>query len=189
VTDVTGLTHPRDPSALRGDAAPRARHDAPSPAVAPTLVFAVGNPSRGDDALGPLLLERLRALMLPDVELLEDFQLQPEHALDLAGRDAVVVVDADTSGPEPFCFTAVAPGADRSVTTHALSPAALLDVYRRVVDAPLPPTWLLAIRGHAFELGAPLSAQAAANLDAATAMLSAWLDGSHDGGEPRQRGR
>ena len=28
---------------------------------APLLVLAVGNPSRGDDALGPLLLERLQA--------------------------------------------------------------------------------------------------------------------------------
>ena len=33
--------------------------------TAPTLVFGWGNASRGDDALGPLFIERLRALALP----------------------------------------------------------------------------------------------------------------------------
>ncbi len=147
------------------------------PRVAPKLVLAIGNPSRGDDALGPMLLERLGALALAEVELLTDFQLQVEHALDLVGREEVTLVDADASGAAPFRFSAVSPRADRSATTHALSPAALLDTYRRVVDAPIPPTWLLAIRGYSFELGAPLSAQAATNLEAAVAMLAARLAG------------
>ena len=38
--------------------------------VAPTLVFAVGNLSRGDDAVGPLLAERLEAAAVPGVEVL-----------------------------------------------------------------------------------------------------------------------
>ena len=38
------------------DAATTAR-----PRVAPLLVFAVGNPSRGDDALGPTLAHALRS--------------------------------------------------------------------------------------------------------------------------------
>ena len=33
----------------------------------PLLLLAVGNPSRGDDALGPCLLERLAATQLLDV--------------------------------------------------------------------------------------------------------------------------
>ena len=41
--------------------------------VAPTLVFAVGNPSRGDDAVGPLLAEKLAAADVPGVEVLVDF--------------------------------------------------------------------------------------------------------------------
>ena len=147
------------------------------PGIAPKLVLAIGNPSRGDDALGPLLLERLGALALADVELITDFQLQVEHALDLVGREDVTLVDADATGAVPFRFSAVSPGADRSTTTHTLSPAALLDTYRRVVDAPIPPTWLLAIRGYSFELGAPLSPAAAANLDAAVAMLARRLVG------------
>ena len=56
------------------------------PHPAPRLVIGIGNPSRGDDAIGPLAVERLEALALPGVELLTDFQLQVEHALDLIGR-------------------------------------------------------------------------------------------------------
>jgi hydrogenase maturation protease len=145
------------------------------PRVAPKLVIAIGNPSRGDDALGPMLLDRLAALALADVELITDFQLQVEHALDLVGRDEVTLVDADAAGTAPFRHTMVTPSADRGVSTHALSPAALLDTYRRVVDAAIPPTWLLAIRGYAFELGAPLSPGATENLEAAVAMLAARL--------------
>lgn len=141
-------------------------------AVAPLLVIGIGNPSRGDDAIGPLAIERLEAMDLPGVELLTDFQLQVEHALDLVGRDEVTLVDADAAGTPPFRYTMVSPSADRSITTHALSPAALLDTYRRVVDAAIPPTWLLAIRGYAFELGAPLSPAATTNLEAAVAMLA-----------------
>ncbi|MDP2785684.1 MAG: Ni/Fe hydrogenase, partial [Sulfurimicrobium sp.] len=65
--------------------------------TAPLLVFGYGNPSRGDDALGPLLLEQLAALNLPHVELLTDFQLQVEHAVDLQGRERVLFIDASVS--------------------------------------------------------------------------------------------
>lgn len=65
---------------------------------APILIIGIGNPSRGDDALGPLAIERLEALDLAGVELLTDFQLQVEYALDLAGRRRVIFVDASVSG-------------------------------------------------------------------------------------------
>ena len=50
---------------------------------APLLVFGYGNPSRGDDALGPALVDWLRRQRRggAEVELLTDFQLQIEHAL------------------------------------------------------------------------------------------------------------
>lgn len=159
-----------------GDARPggEASHAAPS-GVAPKLVFAVGNPSRGDDALGPLLAERVAALGLPDVEVLTDFQLQVEHALDLVGRELVIFVDASVSAPEPYSFTPVRAARDATFTSHALSPAAVLDAYRRVVDVPPPATFVLAIRGYAFELGAVPSVGALANLEAAAVEIQARL--------------
>lgn len=139
--------------------------------AAPRLVFAWGNPSRGDDALGPLLAARLREQAPPGTEVLDDFQLQPEHALDLAGRDEVLFVDASVNAKPPFEVHAVGPGRDASFSSHHLSPQALLQV---CVDLgqPLPPcVRVLAIRGEQFELGAPLSAAAARHLQAALEWL------------------
>lgn len=145
--------------------------------VAPVLVVGIGNPSRGDDAIGPLAIERLESAGLPGVELLTDFQLQVEHALDLVGRREVVFIDATVAGEAPFSFEPVAPAAEQGATTHGFSPAAVLDVYRRYTDAPLPAARVLAVRGFEFELGAPLTEAAARNLDAALDRLVAHLAG------------
>jgi len=103
--DRPPMPPPRDRT-LTEDAGSRVRTAADLPApdtngarapVAPLLVLAVGNPSRGDDALGPRLLDALHAAgadLDGQVELLGDFQLQIEHVLDLRGRRAVLFVDA-----------------------------------------------------------------------------------------------
>ena len=128
------------------------------------LVFGYGNPSRGDDALGPLLLERLGASPCPGIECLTDFQLQVEHALDLEGRDLVLFIDAHLSCQPPFEFSRLQPACDNSYTTHAMSPSAVLQVYRIIKHKEPPPSFLLSIRGERFELGDPLSPQARDNL-------------------------
>ncbi|MEA3410913.1 MAG: hydrogenase maturation protease [Pseudomonadota bacterium] len=147
----------------------------PAAGAAPVLLIGIGNPSRGDDAIGPLAIERLEKLGLPETELLTDFQLQVEHALDLVGRREIVFIDAAASGTEPFSFGPVAPAVDASATTHALSPAAVLDAFLRVSEATLPVAYVLAVRGYDFELGTPLSDTAAENLEAALQMLISRL--------------
>jgi len=146
-----------------------------APLVAPWLVIGVGNPSRGDDALGPLLIERLQARALPGVECLTDFQLQVEYALDLIGREEVVFVDGTVCGDAAFTFEAASPERDASATTHALTPAAVLDAYVRVTDEALPAVHVLAIRGYEFELGDGLTERAAVNLELAEVMLASRL--------------
>lgn len=144
------------------------------------VLFACGNPSRGDDALGPLLLERVEAWLArhpeSDLAAVGDFQLQIEHALDLDGRDVVLFVDAHASCSPPFEFRPVAPAEDDSFSTHALSPAALLQVYRSARQAEPPPAYVLGVRGERFDLGAPLSAAATANLEAAWRFLEGYLE-------------
>src|SRR3989338_1041897 len=151
-----------------------ARHGGRSPPyqntmTAPILTFAVGNESRGDDALAPLLVRSLegRAETAGRVELLEDYQLQVEHVTDLSGRSAVLFVDADISCAEPFHFSEIAAAHDNSYTSHAMTPFALLHTYRQVYGTDAPPAFLLRIRGYDFELGNPLSDKAAANLEVA----------------------
>ena len=148
----------------------------PAP-VAPLLVFGWGNLSRGDDALGPLCIERLRAASGPSarVDYLDDYQLQIEHALDLVGRQRVLFVDASRSCRAPFEATQLLAAHDASFTSHALSAPALLQVYCELRGAAPPPCTLLAIRGERFELGAPPSPSALAHLEAALQWAQHWL--------------
>lgn len=147
--------------------------------TAPIVVFAIGNRSRGDDALGPMLLERLAAALDAEgrgsrFELIDDFQLQIEHALDLADREAALFIDAGTGTPAPFAFQAIAPASSTAThTTHALAPEAVLAVYRQVTGKEPPPSFVLCVRGESFELGEGLSTAARAHLDAAWAHLLA----------------
>jgi len=134
---------------------------------APFLVLAVGNPSRGDDALGPELAARLEAAALPGVEVITEFQLQVENALDLVGRERVIFVDAGTNTPAPFDLRRVEPAAEFLHTSHALSPEAVLATYLRVTGTAPPEAWVLCVRGESFELGESLSAAAAVHLEAA----------------------
>ena len=148
--------------------------------VSPLLVFGWGNPSRGDDALGPLLVEQLAGhaqAQLPagQLECLSDFQLQVEHALDLVGRERVLFVDAAIGLSTPFSVSTVVPAPGVSFTTHALAPDALLQVYRDLERAEPPPCTLLAIRAHRFELGEAPGEQALADLALALDWALGWV--------------
>jgi hydrogenase maturation protease len=159
-------------------------------APAPVLVLGIGNPSRGDDALGPRFVEALAGALAAEIasgalELATDFQLQPEHALDLVGRTQVVFVDASVDAPPPFRYGAVSATSAGATMSHALAPGAVLETYRRVYGPP-PPAAVLAIRGERFELGAPLTPRAAGHLAAA---LRFFLDGLAPGADPTARRR
>lgn len=147
---------------------------------AQTLLIGVGNPSRGDDALGPAAIDDImrRVAQHPEwgaIDILTDFQLQIEFVTDLADRQRIVFIDATVSGDAPYSFGALEARQDGSITTHALSPGGLLAVYRDYHGADAPASFLLGIRGVAFELGTPLSESAQRNLDAAVTMLEQWL--------------
>jgi len=144
----------------------------------PFVVLACGNPSRGDDALGPLLLARLADWLATtgddgSFELIEDFQFQIEHALDLQGRRAALFIDAGAATPAPFTLSPVLSDATPGHSTHAITPAAVLDVYRRVVGGELPPAYVLCVSGERFGLGEGLSDAAQRNLASAWTALQA----------------
>lgn len=150
--------------------------------VAPLLIIAWGNPSRGDDAVGPLLAERLRvhaAARLPPghLDVLVDFQLQVEHALDLVGRARVLFIDAAVGLTAPYTVRPLQPARTR-LDSHALPPEAVLHVCRDLLGHALPAATLLAIRATAFELGSPPSARALADLALAEAWARRWLHGA-----------
>jgi hydrogenase maturation protease len=156
---------------------------------ASTVIFAIGNESRGDDALGPLLLRELDSWLkaeegrrekgegnkgeekrekgeefLEQFELIEEFQLQIEHAMDIKDRKRVLFIDAGMDTPSPFHFYRLQASDQPVLYSHALTPAALLTVYVQFYHEPPPDAFVLCIKGDFFELGEPLSANACENL-------------------------
>ncbi|MBL8449215.1 MAG: hydrogenase maturation protease [Dechloromonas sp.] len=148
--------------------------------TAPVVVIAVGNPSRGDDALGPLLLERLETWLQAsgqagEIELIEDFQLNIEHALDLEGRRLALFIDAGTGTPAPYTFTRLQAAPDIGSSTHALEPGAVLRVFARTCQGPAPECFVLCVRGERFELGEGLREAAAGYADEAWRLLQTLM--------------
>ena len=147
----------------------------------PVLILACGNPSRGDDALGPLLLERLqnwldRAGLAAGFDLIGDFQFQIEHALDLVGRQLVLFIDAGEQSTAPFIFRQARAAAGRDLAnpgTHALSPEAVLAVLAHINHAAPPPAFVLCVRAECFALGAGLSPAASSHAECAFKLLQA----------------
>lgn len=142
----------------------------------PILIFAIGNESRGDDAIAPLLLRRLGEWMEAEnmagrFELLEDFQLQVEHATDMVGRELVLFIDAGLDTQAPYSFYRAKGNDSRTLFNHAITPEAVLSTYRQVYQQTPPPAFVLCIRGERFELGEPPSAEAEQRMIAAMEFL------------------
>lgn len=158
--------------------------DAPLPADwATTLVVAVGNPSRGDDAAGPLLAERLSSWLngdggacLHDLTILCDQQLMVEHAYDLRGRDRVLFIDAAARQWEPVQWQRIeASAGGPAISSHQCTPSQLLHLCTHTLQITPPCAWLLSLRGEDFELGAPVSATMQAAMDQAWDAILAWV--------------
>jgi hydrogenase maturation protease len=138
----------------------------------PVLVIAVGNESRGDDALAPLLLRQLQDWanghnLLDRIEFLEDFQLQVEHAADLLDRELVLFIDAGMQTPAPYSFYRIEPNQGSTLFSHALAPEDVLTAYVQVYREAPPPCFVICLHGEQFELGAALSPQAEQHMSTA----------------------
>ena len=154
--------------------------------TAPILVLAVGNPSRGDDAFGPLLAEQLADwlqlqgdaddAMRRQIELITDLQLMVEHVFDLQGRARVLFIDAAAQGGGGPTVSAVKALRTPPVhQSHACTPAQLLSRFAQLLSEPLPNADLLSLSGCSFELSDPLSPPVQAAMPEAWQCLMAWL--------------
>jgi hydrogenase maturation protease len=148
---------------------------------APVLIFAIGNESRGDDGLAPLLLRKIeRWLQTSGIdkdkfELIEAFQLQIEDTLDMQGRELILFVDAGIETPAPFSFVRAEATATPNLFSHALTPDSLLALYLQIHHEAAPAAFILCLRGEQFELGAELSAAAASRMDQAMEFMQGLL--------------
>lgn len=94
-----------------------------------TLVIGYGSPIRGDDALGPLVADRLEQEDLPgEVEVMARHILTAELVADLMDKDRVIFLDAAVEGePGEVRCRRLRPGTGTvSTMAHFLDPRELL---------------------------------------------------------------
>jgi len=139
-----------------------------------TLIIGIGNPGRTDDGLGPVLAETVENWKIPEVTTTIDYQLNIEHAGEIAEADLVIFIDASVNVSPPFSFYRVHPAAENEYTTHAMKPEAVLAACREVYGK-LPPAYILAVRGDNFDFGENLSPEASGYLKEAQRFLAELL--------------
>ena len=93
-----------------------------------------------------------------------------------ADRLNVCEVDAGTGTPAPFSFYEIRAARERGISSHALAPAAVLQVFLEVHGKDAPPAFVLCVRGESFELGDGLTPQGSGHLEAAWVWLRRCLD-------------
>lgn len=121
------------------------------------LIIGIGNRARGDDAVGLRVVE---AIGLSEMVLEHDGE--PASLIALwEGHDAVVLIDAISSGSPPGTIVEI--DASHSVlpagmchSTHALGPAEAVELARALGRLPARIT-LLGIEGSDYSFGAGLS--------------------------------
>jgi hydrogenase maturation protease len=144
----------------------------PAMSLKQVLIFAYGNISRGDDALAPLMIDKLQSENITTgcghpVKYLTDYQIQVEHILDMQGCERVLLIDAHLALETPYTFQPLHSCLETSYTTHGMSPSTLLYTYEKTLGSKSPPGYLLALRGQSFELGESLSERSKNDLELA----------------------
>lgn len=144
------------------------------------VVFGIGHPERGDDAVAPTLIRRLRSSTFVShwwLTLVDDVQLQIEHALDLQLSDLALFIDARNDAPPPFVLREVVtpPGHRITAMARSLEPRDVLHTLSTIGRRPAPPSFVLTVRGEQFDIGAGLSSTANTHLEAAGELLDQLL--------------
>ena len=115
-----------------------------------TLVIGYGNSLRGDDALGPMAVERLQTLQA-DAEFVSCHQLSPELAVRLAECALALFVDAACEGePGTVRVQHLLPAGEDAGLTHHVAPSTLLELAQTLYGR-TPHAMLVTGTGAAFE--------------------------------------
>ena len=146
-----------------------------------TLLYGIGNISRQDDAVGIWCAERLERWSsetgITGVDVDATYQLQIEDSAKVAEYDRVLFLDASVLPISHVHLEPLEPIVDATHTTHSVSPACVLGLCRELYGR-TPEGYAVHIRGNAFELGAPVTGDAAANLERAVLFVQEFLTAS-----------
>ena len=152
----------------------------------PAIVIGIGNPDRGDDAVGVQVARQVAAERLDVLTLEFD---DPSEALDAwEPEDTVVVTDAISSGGSPGDIRGIdvvehrlPAGKWSSGGTHALGLAAVVELARTLGLLPRALV-VVGVEAGQFGQGAPMSQAVAAAVPAAADAVFTALDAN--AGEP-----
>lgn len=140
------------------------------------LVIGIGNPDRGDDAVGRVVAERL-ARQPPAGARVVETDGEVARLLSLLDEAAeVVIVDAASSEDSPGTVhrldatSAAIPAAMFAMSTHAMGLAECLELARALGRMPRRCV-VFAIAAATFDIGAPLSTGVAAAVDEVVARI------------------
>lgn len=126
------------------------------------IVLGIGNPDRGDDAVGRRVARLLRWMLPDDVEVAEHDGGATALLARLDGAAVAYLIDACASGAPTGTvhrFDASAaplPQAAFALSTHGLGLAEAVELARALGQLP-PRCIVYAVEGESFDLGAPLS--------------------------------
>ena len=137
------------------------------------VVLGIGNPDRGDDAIGLLVLDELRTRCGPDIDL-SSGDGDPGWMIDAwEGRRVSVVVDAVHTGAAPGSVTVIdasaapLPATTRLSSSHAMGVASSVELARALGRLP-DRLIVVGVEGRSFALGSEMSPEVAAAVKPAT---------------------
>jgi len=119
------------------------------------LIYAIGNPSRGDDGFGPAVLKEIKKSNLPAIDYQVNYQLNIEDAELFSRYQLIIIIDAaKTSGglqlkelqaedKDPF-------------STHALNPRQVLALSQNLYQKQFR-CYTLTTSGYNWDLGCEMS--------------------------------
>lgn len=153
--------------------------------AAPVLVIGVGSELRCDDAAGRRVAERIGDRGDDDVEVRSVHQLTPELAVDLAGREQVVIVDAAVDVAD-VTVRRIDPATVAPAFSHHLDPTGLLALAHQLGTAPRDLV-TVSVPAHDLTLGMELSpATRSAVAEAAARVLALIPVGRSEGAGPQR---
>jgi hydrogenase maturation protease len=118
-----------------------------------TLVIGYGSPIRGDDAIGPLVADRLETQGAPaGVAVISRHILTADLVPDLAASDLVIFLDAavDTAPGQVSCRPLAPDAAAMSTMAHFLDPRELL-AWTHALYGRAPAAYLVSAGGATFD--------------------------------------
>ncbi|MBI5464459.1 MAG: hydrogenase maturation protease [Ignavibacteriales bacterium] len=131
-----------------------------------TLVVGVGNPMRGDDAIGLLVAGQLRSLSLPEVAIIEHNGDGAALMERWKGFDRVVVVDAVRAEKTPGTVVRFDAGAKpvraefATSSSHAFGIGEAIELARMLEELP-PSLTVLGVVGKEFRINGTITPEVA----------------------------